>query len=235
MRTRLLITAAAALLAATLFVPAAFADPAARTYEVTITNLATGQPLSPAVAVTHQKSVRLFQAGRPASAAIEAIAEDGDNGPAVDALTGARHVTDVVNAGRPLGTTGSTSPFTDTITFEIQAEPGDRLSLAAMLICTNDGFTGLDSLKLPTTESTFYLYAYDAGTELNTEASRDIVDPCSALGPVMLAGDPNGNEDVAVNDSGVIAHHPGIAGTGDLLPAHDWDGPVAMVTVTRIG
>jgi len=39
--------------------------------------------------------------------------------------------------------------FTDTLTFDITARPGDRLSLATMLICTNDGFTGLDAARLP--------------------------------------------------------------------------------------
>jgi hypothetical protein len=74
------------------------------------------------------------------------------------------------------------------------ANPGDRLSLATMLICTNDGFTGLDRAKLPIGGSeVFWTNGYDAGTENNTELSQDIVDACSALGPVTLACGPNGS------------------------------------------
>ena len=66
----------------------------------------------------------------------------------------------------------------------------------------NDGFTGLDRAKLPRQGAAiFWLEGYDAGTEDNTERGEDIVDACSALGPVPLAGDPNGNENDAVDSS----------------------------------
>ena len=207
-------------------------------FRVTLENLAAGQPLSPPVAVTHRLPVRLFTVGRPASGAIEALAEDGNESVAVDMLTGAAHVTEVVDVGMPLTPHGTTfGDFTDTVTFEISAQPGDRLSLASMLICTNDGFTGADGARLPRRGVVnYYLNAYDAGTEDNTEASSDIVDPCSALGPVGLNGDPNGNEDAAVNTDPAqnIQYHAGIAGTADLLEAHNWDGPIARLTIERI-
>ena len=128
--------------------------------------------------------------------------------------------------------------FRDATTFDIVARPGDKLSLATMLICTNDGFTGLDRAKLPKKGSAVYLTnGYDAGTEENTESSGDIVDPCSLLGPVELAGDPNGNDDdgVDTDPAGRIAHHPNISGDGDLS-AHDhgWTDPVTKVTVTQV-
>lgn len=107
-----------------------------------------------------------------------------------------------------------------------------------MLICTNDGFLGLAGAALPTAGTVSYaLNGYDAGREENTERSADLVDPCSVLGPVALAGDPNGNEDavVATSPQEPIHHHPGIAGIGDLdVETHGWTDPVATVTVTRI-
>jgi hypothetical protein len=128
--------------------------------------------------------------------------------------------------------------FSDSVSFEITARPGDRLSLATMLICTNDGFVGLDRGRLPLFGSrTFWLRGYDAGSEDNTELSQDIVDPCSALGPMPLSGDPNGNEDAAVDTypAQAVQHHPGIQGVGDLsAAAHGWDDPVVKVTVMRI-
>jgi hypothetical protein len=205
------------------------AHPAERSYTITFENLTDGQPFSPIVAATHRNATGLFHVGSAASPGIEAVAEDGNNSVAFDALSNDKHAYDVVNAGVPVMIDGSVS-------FDITARPGDRLSLATMLICTNDGFTGLDGVKLPKVGSaTFYLNAYDAGSEDNTEASADIVDPCSGIGPFALAGDPNGNENDAVDTSprGVITHHPGIAGGADLdADAHGWDGPVAKVTVT---
>ena len=36
-------------------------------------------------------------------------------------------------------------------------------------------------------------------------------------------------------EGGIIRHHDGILGGDDLLPeVHDWDGPVALVTITRV-
>lgn len=209
------------------------------TYHVTIQNLTSGQPLSPPVAATHRGGIRMFNVGKLASAELEAIAEDGNEVPMFDLFNGSNKVTQAVDIGRPLTPNGKVvGDFTDSATFEIQARPGDKLSLATMLICTNDGFTGLDRAKLPKDGLVVYeLNGYDAGTENNTEQSEDIVDPCSALGPISLAGDPNGNEDAAVDTTPhqPIQHHPNITGNGDLsVQAHGWADPVAKVTIMRI-
>ena len=209
-----------------------------RTYRVTLTNLTHGQPLSPPVAATHEGRGRLFRFGKLASDDIAAIAQDGNEAPLAASLSADDDVTDVVDVGTPLTPSGTTvGPFSDSVTFDISARPGDRLSLATMLICTNDGFTGLVGGRLPTHGSkTYRLYAFDAGREMNTQDSTDIVDPCSALGPAPLAGDPNGNLDGPVENHPAqpIEPHPGITGVGDLSPAmHGWSGAVAMVTVER--
>jgi hypothetical protein len=46
-----------------------------------------------------------------------------------------------------------------------------HLSITAMILPTNDGFVGIDSLELPQTAGTYVytLFAYDAGTEANDE------------------------------------------------------------------
>lgn len=207
-------------------------------YEVTIENLTPGQPFSPPVVATHRRSANLFRMGHQASPEIEAIAEDGDASSAAALLRSLTQTSDVVSLGVPLTPHGSDAGgFSDTVTFDILARPGDRLSLATMLICTNDGFAGLDRAKLPRHGSnSFYAKGYDAGTEMNTELSQDIVDPCSGIGPIPLNGDPNGNEDALVDSDPhmPIRRHAGIQGSGDLTAAHDWDGPAAKVTVTRI-
>lgn len=210
-----------------------------RTYRVTLTNLTDGQPFSPGVIATHRPNTGLFSVGELAHPPIEAIAEDGNEAPAVAALSSLSGITDIFDLGHPLTPNGVTvGTFTDSVTFEIGARPGDRLSLVTMLICTNDGFVGLDSGHLPANgSSVFMLNGYDAGTEDNTEASEDIVDPCSGLGPVPLAGDPDGNDEAGVDSEPhvAISHHPGIDGGSDLDPAeHGWTDPVATLTVERI-
>jgi hypothetical protein len=212
----------------------AFADlaqEAGYTYEVTLTNLTSGQPMSPAVLVTHKKALRLFDVGTRASAGIQEIAENGNPAVAAAALTGANRVYDVVTTGAPVHRIGGPGGNSLTATIRSNAEHA-FLSLATMLICTNDGFSGLDGAALPTdgTPVTYYAMAYDAGTERNTEAGTDIVPPCFGIGPV---GGSGGGGRVA--ESRLVRMHPGIHGEGALVPsAHGWTGPVLMVTVRRL-
>jgi hypothetical protein len=204
------------------------------TYRVTLQNLTTGQPFSPPVAATHRKSMRMFRVGGFASDELAAIAQGGNEVPMFNLFNGSPKVTQAVDIGVPVMTSGKVG---DTVTFEISARNGDRLSLATMLICTNDGFLGLDSVKLPEDESkTFMVNGYDAGRENNTEISPHIVDPCSALGPTPLPGDPDGNLEsgpgVTTDPPQRIQHHPNITGVGELsVSLHGWTDPVAKVTV----
>lgn len=204
-----------------------------KTYEVTLTNLTTGQPFSPPLLATHTKRVDVFNIGRPASEGIREIAENGNAAVLATALEGRRGVEDVVVAGGPLHRIGG--PGSNTMTLTIKATGrADQLSIASMLICTNDGFSGLHGVELPNGPHarTWYARAYDAGTERNTETSADIVDPCGAIGPVAIPGDGlNGRTPT----SGVIHLHPGINGGADLTAAHDWENPVLKVTARRIG
>ena len=217
--------------------PAA-AEPSIATYEVTIINRALGQPLSPPVLATHDETVDLFERGRRASRGVAAIAQAGDQSLAVSRLTSrvGDGVTDVAEGAPERALLGVAGPQT-TQTVTIEAVPGDRLSIASMLICTNDGFTGLDSKPLPESGTVAYpLFAYDAGVERNTQRSEHIVDPCSLLGPVALDGDDNGNVDtgrVLTSPAQPIGMHRGVGHWGDLQQVHDWSGPVAVVQVTR--
>ena len=66
----------------------------------------------------------------------------------------------------------------ESVTFTIDTAEGfRRLSLAAMLIPTNDSFVALDSVRLPDNQETFYVPAYDAGSELNDEVCANIPGP----------------------------------------------------------
>lgn len=204
-----------------------------RTYRVTVTNLTTGQPLSPGVFVTHSRRVSLFTESAEASEGIREIAENGNPSVAAAALVGVRGVHSIATTGAPVGIVGGT-PFPSSLSVEIDAGGDARLlSLSLMLICTNDGFAGLDGVRLPVgfhDEAVYYAEGYDAGTERNDELASSIVPPCFGIGPVkgLIGGAGRTPQD------GVIRHHRGIKGIADLTSAHDWEGPVARITVRRI-
>ena len=216
---------------------AAFGPSATATYQVTIRNLTDeGQPFTPPLAVTHREPVSLFTVGEAASFGLKEIAENGNLGPMIEWLSGASHVADFhVAAGSPPPLFPGSS-----ISFDLTVEEGARfLSFVSMLICTNDGFTGVDGLRLPVrigqaVEAT--AGAYDAGTELNTEDFADMVPPCPALTGVDTDDTGTGMSDPALAEGDVIRHHPGIQGIADLLvDLHGWDDPVAWIEVERTG
>ncbi len=213
------------------------------TYRVTLQNLTHGQPFSPPAAATHDEDIHMFQVGALATDELAAIAQDGNEIPMVNLFKSLRmededDVTDVVDVGRPLTPQGVVKGgFTDSVTFTIRAHPGDRFSIATMLICTNDGFTGLDAAKLPKHGSAVYFTnGWDAGRELKTEKQADLVEPCSLLGPVVLPGvHPSPNFDPPQVPPYAIRLHAGIRGVGSLSVAlHGWVNPVARVTITRL-
>jgi len=203
-------------------------------YRITLENLTTGQVFSPGVAATHTKKASVWSSGAPASEGIRLIAEDGLEATAVAELTGAPGIFDVVDIASPTNRVGGDAPLPNPQTFEITAGANaNRLSLAVMLICTNDGFTGLSGVKLPGgfRPAVFEVGAWDAGTEQNNERFPQIVDACTQAGPVKHPPDGNGR----VATSGVILPHPNIQGVGDLsIALHGWSFPVTRITVQRI-
>ncbi len=210
------------------------------TYRVTIVNLTDGQPFTPPLLATHRRSVDIYSVGRQASYGVQQIAENGDTGPLVSAFDGRRGVGTIAQGDAPLvphGTPGA-AMFGDTWTTTIStSRDANRLTWLSMLICTNDGFTGVDSLKLPSRVGgtvARYTAGYDAGSERNTEAFADIVPPCQGL--IGVSGDPGtGASNPAIATHHVIRHHRGITGRADLVPAvHGWSDPVGLIVVQRI-
>ncbi|MCG8348733.1 MAG: spondin domain-containing protein [Chloroflexales bacterium] len=211
------------------------------TYEVTIYNLTGGQPFSPPVLATHSRAVDVFTVGAQASEGIKEIAENGNNAVLVPALNSNPRVLEVVEGNAPLvpaANPGGT-PFSNSTTLTIHANLQARfLSAAFMLICTNDGFSGVDAVRLPPfvgSSSVIYSNGYDAGTEVNTEDFADIVPPCQGLIGVTSDDSGAGMSNPALAEGGNIVHHPGVAGGNDLLSElHGWDDPVAKIVITRV-
>jgi hypothetical protein len=236
---RFVAIAATAGLTLTLAVPAIAGS--TRTYEVSIQLVSGGQPLTPPLIATHSGGADLFSIGQPASLGVKEIAENGNLAPLIAALGADHKVSDVAVAGAPLVPPASPlyGTFSDRVTLTVHAGPGARfLSFASMLICTNDGFTGIDRLRLPNQvgdSRSAVTASYDAGTEVNTEDFADIVPPCQGLMGVS-SGEPGaGMSNPALAEGGVIHPHAGVVGGADLLPAvHGWTDPVTLVTITRI-
>jgi len=200
-----------------------------REYDVTITNLTTGQPLSPPAVVVHSPGRSIFTVGAAASEGIRQIAENGDPSYLVSAVAGTDGIGQAFAATVPIHRIGGPGP--NSITVKVQARGQvNRLSLATMLICTNDGFTGLDGVVLSARFKpvSYHAAAYDAGTEMNTEADGDIVPPCFGIGPV---GGTGGGGRTAEHE--VIRHHPGIVGGAALTSAHQWGERIIRVTIVR--
>lgn len=202
---------------------------AAPTWRVEITNVTPGQTFTPILAATHSGWVEMFEPGQPASDALATLAESGDIVPLMQVLEGyGRHVTDVQTNGALLGPGES-------VTLTLEGRPGQRLSLAGMLIPTNDTFVGVDGVFLPIRGSIkIEALAYDAGSEENDQNCANIPGPrCDgAASSAPAAGDEgfvhvsNGFHFLGTDDG---------QGNEVLLPGpYTWNNPVAIVEVHRI-
>jgi len=196
-------------------------------WQVTITNVTPGQTFTPLLAATHYGSVDMFEPGSAATAQLADLAEAGDIVPLRTVLESAGSaVSDIQTNGALLGPGES-------VTLRLHGKPGQYLSLAGMLIPTNDTFVGVDSVFLPIHGgTTIHALAYDAGTEANDQNCMNIPGP-------RCGGVPHSPP--ADSDEGFVAVSNGFhllesTGSGEvLMPAeYDWNNPVAIVEVRRI-
>jgi Spondin_N len=197
-------------------------------YTVTIQNLTHGQPFTPPLLVAHTGGADVFEIGQAASPELQQIAENGNLDPMVALLEASSAVSSVVVGTGPVMPGASVS-------LTIEAEAGSSLSWVSMLICTNDGFTGIDSMPVLSASTTVETNAYDAGTEMNTENFADLVPPCQALVPVSSDDEGTGMTNPELAEGGVVMMHAGVKGGRDLTASHMWTDPVARVTITPGG
>lgn len=227
LKNRLTLGLAVAALALTLpAAPVAQAQTPSHSFRiaVTITNITYDQIISPPVVLTHRAGFSLFELGQPASEALRYLAEDGMTGPFTDLLAGESMVYDfgVAEGGIMPGSS---------MTVELDAGYYyNRVSLAGMLVSTNDAFVALDgqyyqAFGWGSNLRSFDAAAYDAGTEVNTESCEHIPGPpCGNPGMRM----PTGAE-------GFVTVHRGIHGIADLDASDkDWNNPVAVITIERV-
>ena len=189
------------------------------TYQVTITNLTNAISFTPILVTSHRKGVSLYEPGSAASDELAAIAEGGDIAPMTAVLQADPRVADVQNSAGLLAPGAS-------VTVSVSSKHGARhISLASMMLPTNDGFIALNSVRAPRHgTASYYSQGYDAGTEPNDELCISIPGPtCGGEGPSP-----------GVDGEGYVHINRGIHGIGDLAPdVYDWRNPVARITITR--
>ncbi len=195
---------------------------------ITLVNLTQGISFTPIIAAAHDSQASIFHSAEAASEDLQALAEGGSIDGVNLLLSGYGADITTNPAGGLLGAGGDTE-FTLTNT-----DGNEYLSLAAMMLPTNDGFVGLDSWKIPTEAGTYtvLLNAYDAGTEANDEIISNVPNPIgiTSTGATGVATEI-GNTNVHI--------HPGVVGDTDPeggisdfdSRVHRWLNPVAKLTV----
>lgn len=188
------------------------------TYAVTITNVTAGQSFTPLLAITHKKGQPLLTLGSPASPELTRIAEGGDTSAFQNGLMDSGMAYDAASSGGLLGPGQS-------VTLHVKSKGGFKyLTVAGMLLPTNDGVIALNGMNLSKHSKTRMVPAYDGGTELNDELCAHIPGP-------HCGGAPFSDED----GEGFVHIHPGINGVGDLQASqYDWKNPIAKITVKRM-
>ena len=208
-------------------------------WDVQVTNLTNGNHITPLLVTAHDSSSHLFQVGMAASASLQSMAECGDLSGLV-----ATYAVDADTIENPAG--GLLNPGAmATAMLDTDMTSNTHLSIVGMVLPTNDAFIGLDALEVPTAAGTYtyYINAYDAGTEANDE----VLDTSGCMaGMPGIPGGPGGDTGtngtgVASNDANTMVHvHRGVlgdtnatGGASDLdSTIHRWQNPVAKVVIT---
>lgn len=197
-------------------------------YEITLINLSSNQPLSPMAVIIHEASYSGWAIGTASTAGLEHLAEGGDNSTfLVEART--------ANAPGVESGEGVIIPGgSELVDVSVHRGSDLKLTVASMLVNTNDAFTGgtgidLSSLSIGD-ELKVRLPIYDAGTEVNNELVGTIPGPAD--------GGEGFNSDR--DDVNVVSRHPGVVSNVDgytdsvLEQSHRFDSPIAQLVVRRV-
>ena len=211
----------------------------AQELSITVTNLTQGLHFTPVVTAAHSNENRLFMLSTMATTELQTMAEGGDISGLVSMLTNADANINENPAGGLLAPAMSAS-------FSLTNDSANtHLSLAAMILPSNDGFVGLNSWEIPAEAGTYtvFLNAYDAGTEANDEVRGS-----GALGEAGMPVPPPLDASIGMNGTGVtdmeandkVHIHRGSLGDDDMSAGKSdinnsvqrWLNPVAKLTIT---
>ncbi len=196
-------------------------------FEITVTNLSANQPLSPLAALLHDGDYKAWSIGGVASSGLEVLAEGGDNSTFIS--DDASMLMTSASGSEPVGPGAS-----DTLTVTADLASVMQITLASMLVNTNDAFTGTTGLDVSTLavgdSMKQTLPIYDAGTEANDELAGTIPGPA----------DGGEGFNAIRDDVDFVARHPGVVSQDDgysssvLNGSHRFDSPIAKLVVTRL-
>ena len=191
--------------------------------------------MTPPVVILHnapniENGIRIFDVGQPAIMELIAIAENGNNQPMVE-LIGFQQDAGAVSASAvAFADPDNPGPLLPgaSATVNLDVETSDQvMTIVSMVVCTNDGFSGVESRAIPTDDAptdTFTAPIYDAGSETNVLMLNYWVPPCSADGM---------SDNLSDDEAGSITAHPGQSGSEN--PDFDFTAGSQFleVTVTR--
>ena len=136
-------------------------------------------PISPGAWVVHSPEIDFFTNGGTAAEGLEAIAEDGNPGIIVDALSGLDPVASIGAFNTPVGADGPAPVGPGgSYSFYVDSDPGYVLSFATMFIQSNDFFYAPAGEGIPLFDEngdplegdiTELVDLWDAGTEVDEE------------------------------------------------------------------
>lgn len=211
--------------------PTPVPPPAMASFDVTVTNLTNGQPLSPVAVIAHQAGYSVFTIGVPATIGLETLAEGGDNSMLIAEADADMNVLGSGSGAAPIGPAGS-----ETVTIEVLESdlPGLMISVSSMLVNTNDAISGLNGVDVSgLAEGDAWMgraIVYDAGTELNSELAAEIPGP--AAGGEGFNAARNDRDDRVTMHTGVVSQEDGLM-TSALTGQHRFDNPALMVRIER--
>jgi hypothetical protein len=199
------------------------------TYQVTVTNLTYAQPMSPVALILHNEG-QLWTIGEMASVALENLAESGDNSAVL-----AESIVLSGQSGAGLLLPGMSEMVDVSYTVADINNAPMMLSLATMLVNTNDAFTGINAFavnNLVVGESiSFTTSSYDSGTEKNSELMTTIPGPASGGTGEGFNAERDDIDKVAMH-SGIVSVDDGLT-VSALTQAHRFDNPTLAILITR--
>ncbi|VUD40429.1 hypothetical protein TDB9533_00216 [Thalassocella blandensis] len=200
-------------------------------YRVTVTNATYNQPLSPVAIILHRQEYSGWRIGSAASFGLEDLAESGNPTAFLEESSALRNAA-VINTEQGSGILMPGN--TEEIDVSGYYAEDLHITIASMLVNTNDAFTGVTQLALADLEvgeSIKWLAAvYDAGTEENSETAATVPGPA--------AGGEGTNAMREVRD--IVTRHPGVVTQADgyaesaLNESHRFDNGAAVIQVERL-